>query len=258
MHINHNRKNQTIVSYLQLKPYDIDYKNQVGLFFTLYKGNIMIYGYCRVSTKTQKLDRQINNVTNAGAEKLYTEKFTGTVNERLQWQKLLKAVKAGDTIIFDSVSRMSRNSDDGIKDYFNLLNSGVELIFLNEPHINSSVYGESLVSAQSIQANDEVLNDTVLKGIRDYMVKLAEKQIRIAFDQSEKEAKDIKKRVQQGIANSAKDSGAKSGNTHAAKTVPVDKIKHYIATHDKVNKSDLARYLGVSRPTAIKWLTEIN
>lgn len=217
----------------------------------------MIYGYCRVSTKTQKLDRQVNNVTNAGAEKLYTEKYTGTTTDRVQWQRLLKAVKQGDTIIFDSVSRMSRTAADGVTDYFNLLDAGVELIFLNEPHINSAVYGESLVSAQSIKAEDEDLNDTVLKGIRDYMVKLAEKQIKIAFGQSEKEAKDIKTRVKQGIANSTNDSGAKAGNTHAAKAIPVEKIKHYLSMHETVNKSDLARYLGVSRPTAIKWLSLI-
>ncbi len=217
----------------------------------------MIYGYARVSTKTQKLDRQITNLIQAGAEKLYTEKFTGTTTDRTQWQKLLKAVKSGDTIVFDSVSRMSRTAADGVSDYFNLLDSGVKLVFLNEPHINSDVYGDSLLSAESIKADDTDLNDTVLKGIRDYMVKLAERQIKIAFEQAEKEAKDIKTRVKQGIANSSKDSGAKSGNTHAAKAIPVEKIKHYIATHEKVNKSDLARYLGVSRPTAIKWLSEI-
>lgn len=217
----------------------------------------MIYGYARVSTKTQKLDRQITNLTKAGTEKLFTEKFTGTTDQRPQWQKLLKAVMSGDTIIFDSVSRMSRNADDGVKDYFDLIEKGINVQFLNEPHINSDVYGQTMEAAQAVKADDTTLNDTLLAGVRAYMQALAEKQIRIAFEQAEKEAKDIKTRVKQGLAASDKQGGAPEGNQRAAKIRPDDKIKHFISMHDTVNKSDLARYLGVSRPTAIKWLKEL-
>ena len=75
------------------------------------------YGYARVSTKNQRLDRQIRNIEDyckdRKIEKIYKEKYTGTKMGRPQFQKLLAAVSSGDTIIFDSVSRMSRSADEG-------------------------------------------------------------------------------------------------------------------------------------------------
>ena len=71
-----------------------------------------IYGYARVSTKTQRLARQIDNINAAYPEvsHIYTEKYTGTsVEGRTEWQKLFRFVDKGDTIVFDSVSRMSRH-----------------------------------------------------------------------------------------------------------------------------------------------------
>ena len=50
----------------------------------------------------------------------------------------MNQIKKEDTIVFDSVSRMSRNADEGFKDYKMLYSMGVNLIFLNEPLINTS------------------------------------------------------------------------------------------------------------------------
>ena len=78
----------------------------------------MIYGYCRVSTTHQRITRQVNNILNIEPKAtIIKEFFTGTTQSRPQWEKLLKQLRSGDTIIFDSVSRMSRNSDEGFKDY---------------------------------------------------------------------------------------------------------------------------------------------
>ena len=63
---------------------------------------------------------------------------------RPEWQKLYKKVKDGDTIIFDSVSRMSRNAEEGFAVYKELYARGVNLIFLKEPHINTEVYKNAL------------------------------------------------------------------------------------------------------------------
>ena len=78
-----------------------------------------VYGYCRVSTKTQKLQRQIDNIKQYDTSAIiFDEKYTGTkLDGREEFIKLLKKVKAGDTIVFDSVSRMSRNADDGFNTY---------------------------------------------------------------------------------------------------------------------------------------------
>ena len=80
-----------------------------------------IYGYARVSTPSQSIERQIRNIINYnGNTKIYQESYTGTTQDRPEWQKLLSKLKAGDTIIFDSVSRMSRNSEEGVQEYFRL------------------------------------------------------------------------------------------------------------------------------------------
>ena len=78
----------------------------------------MIYGYARVSTPHQKLERQITNITNFYPKaQIFREHFTGTTQSRPVWDKLINLVKAGDTIVFDSVSRMSRNATEGFQDY---------------------------------------------------------------------------------------------------------------------------------------------
>ena len=77
----------------------------------------MIYGYVRVSTDKQNIDRQIRNILAVDASaKIYQEIFTGTkTTGRHEFQKLLNKVQSGDTIIFDSVSRMSRNASEGFE-----------------------------------------------------------------------------------------------------------------------------------------------
>ena len=66
-----------------------------------------IYGYCRISTKQQSIDRQIRNIKNEySTAVIATEAYSGTTINRPEWNKLYKKAKAGDTIVFDSVSRI--------------------------------------------------------------------------------------------------------------------------------------------------------
>ena len=186
----------------------------------------VIYGYIRVSTKQQSLQRQYNNIT-----KLYPnaiiiqEKFTGTsLVGRVQFLKLLKKVKPGDTIVFDSVSRMSRDAQDGVNTYFELFNKGVHLVFLKEPYINTSVYTERLNNNTNFFVDDETLNNTIIKGIREYFVSLAKQQIEIAFNQSEKEVQDLRQRVKEGMKIAAL-NGATFGGKRGVKKVTDKSIK---------------------------------
>lgn len=169
-----------------------------------------VYGYARVSTKTQKLQRQIDNIKLYDTSAIiFAEKYTGTkLDGREEFKKLLNKVKAGDTIIFDSVSRMSRNADDGVKTYFELFEKGVKLIFLKEHYIDTDVYAENLKDKIELQGTIE---DEIFKGLNNYFRKLAERQIRIAFDQAEKEVCDLRQRVKEGIAKSDKKQGIDKG-----------------------------------------------
>ena len=101
----------------------------------------MIYAYCRVSTKHQRIARQITNITELYPKAtIIREFYTGPTQSRPHWEKLISQIKSGDTIVFDSVSRMSRNAEEGFKDYKMLYEKGVHLVFLNEPLINTSVF----------------------------------------------------------------------------------------------------------------------
>ena len=148
------------------------------------------YSYNRVSTHRQSLDRQIRN-----ALKLYpdaiiiTETYTGTKFQgRKEFDKLLKIIKTGDTIVFDSVSRMSRNADEGVALYMELYDKGINLVFIKEPHIDTDTYKSALSNKISLVGDDV---DEILKGVNSYLKKLAQKQIRLAFEQSEKEVEDL-------------------------------------------------------------------
>lgn len=162
-----------------------------------------IYGYIRVSTKNQKLERQ--ETTLKEIEKniiIFKEKYTGTEAERPEWCRLLKRVKEGDTIIFDSVSRMMRNADEGIKQYFELYNKGVRLVFVNEGFVNTDVYKESV--NKSIEMTGNEIADCYIEATNKVLKIIAEKQIRLAFEQAQKENDDRRRSIKKGMAETKK------------------------------------------------------
>ena len=101
-----------------------------------------VYGYCRISTGKQNIERQIRNIKTEYPEAFIVEEvYTGTkISGREMWQKLMKYVQKGDKIVFDSVSRMSRDAKEGFASYEELFCRGIDIVFLKEPHINTSVY----------------------------------------------------------------------------------------------------------------------
>lgn len=104
----------------------------------------MIYGYCRISTPKQSIERQIRNIRMAYPDAiLYQEKFTGTTLDRPEWRKLKRKLCSGDMVVYDSVSRMSRDAQEGVALYRELYNEGIELAFLREPHIDTAVFREA-------------------------------------------------------------------------------------------------------------------
>lgn len=159
----------------------------------------MIYGYARISTNKQNIERQNRNILEQyPTAKLINETYTGTIVDRKEWTKLLKQIKQGDVIVFDSVSRMSRNAIDGVKDYMDLFDKGVELVFIKEPHINTTIYKQQLDNAKLGMTDNNIVN-AVLEGVEKALKLLATQQIEIAFQQSEKEVMDLKQRTIEGI-----------------------------------------------------------
>ena len=224
----------------------------------------MIYGYVRISTKKQVITRQIANILKIYPEaKIYQEIFTGVTSNRPEWNKLKKIVKKGDTIIFDSVSRMSRNAMEGIEEYFNFFEKGIELIFLKEQYINTELYKEQLKLNENLSVEDKDLNDTIIKGIREYLIKLAKKQIIIAFNQSEKEVQDLRERTKEALRERKKQGivlGMKKGTTFETKKskemkVQIEKLSRHF--NGNLKDSEVISLLKLSRGTYYKYKKEI-
>ena len=228
----------------------------------------MIYAYCRVSTQHQKLARQITNITALyPTATIIKEFYTGTKQDRPNWNKLISQIKTADTIVFDSVSRMSRNAEEGFKDYKMLYESGVNLIFLNEPLINTSVFDSTKNNLLNI--NIETGNtavDDFFKGnvqlINNFMMALAEQQIKAAFEQSEKEVTDLHSRISQGMRE-AKKNGVKIGLPQGT-TLTTKKALECIAIIKKHSKDfggsledpDVMKLCGCSRNSYYKYKKE--
>ena len=137
------------------------------------EGGIMEYGLARISTSKQNIERQVRNIFQQYPNaKIIQETYTGTTFEgRKELDKLLKILKAGDTLIFDSVSRMSRNAEEGCQLYEELYDANINIVFLKEPHINTSTYRRALENQISVElktgnnATDEFIkgNSLILK-----------------------------------------------------------------------------------------------
>lgn len=220
-----------------------------------------VYGYCRISTKQQNIERQVRNIEKEYADAhIIREEYTGTTTDRTEWKKLYKKLKTGDTIIFDSVSRMSRNADDGTKLYFELYDKGIELIFLKEHYIDTKIYSSNMKDKIELTGEDE---DLIFIGINNYFRKLAEKQIRIAFEQAQKEVDDLHQRTKEGI-ETARLNGKQIGQKKGAKLnvkmkEPAKKrIKELSKDFDGTNKDvDVMKILGISRNTYYKYKKEL-
>ena len=223
--------------------------------------NGRIYGYARISRPQQSIARQIRNIKIVfPTAVIVQEAYTGTKMDRPEWNKLYKKVKAGDTIVFDSVSRMSRNADEGVQIYFELFERGVQLIFLKEHYIDTAVYAENMKDKLELHGTDE---DERFKGLNNYFRKLAEKQIRIAFEQAEKEVQDLRQRTKEGIETArlnGKQIGQKSGRTLNVKKKPaaMEKIKKYSKAFDgTLTDKECMALIGLSNNTYYKYKKEI-
>lgn len=222
----------------------------------------MRYGYTRISTKKQSIERQIRNIKKEYTDAVIVEeRYTGTTADRPEWNKLYKLVRKGDTIIFDSVSRMSRNATEGFDFYEELYKKGIDLVFIKEPHINTETYKKALKT--NIQMTGTNV-DYILQGVNKYLMSLAKEQIRLAFEQAEKEVEDLHQRTKEGIETArlnGKQIGQKRGATlNIKKKEPLKKeIQKKSKSFDgAMSDADLIKVLGIARNTYYKYKKEIS
>jgi len=218
----------------------------------------MIYGYCRVSTPKQSLERQEKNIKALypGAI-IYSDTYTGKTNDRPRYQILLKRVTKGDIIIFDEVSRMSRNATEGFQDYTMLLEKGVELKFIKEPQINTEVYRDAQ-KRQLDMVGDDVA-DPIIEGVNKAILVLAEKQFRTAFERAEQERLLLSQRTKEGMAKGRKPGRRKGVPQHQKKEMIAKRIirKNSKMFGGSLSNTDTMKLAGVTAPTFYKYLKEM-
>ena len=176
----------------------------------------------------------------------------------------MNTIKKEDTIVFDSVSRMSRNATEGYKDYRMLYELGVNLVFLNEPMINTSVFNSTKNNLLNISVETgNTAVDEFFKGnielINRFLMSLAEEQIKTAFEQSEKEVTDLHSRISQGMRE-AKKNGVKIGLSQGTilTTKKSLECKNIIRKHSKdfggsLDDIEVMRLCGCSRNSYYKY-----
>ena len=221
----------------------------------------MLYGYVRISTPGQNIDRQIRNIHRRYPVALIVQEvYTGRTLDRPKWRKLLKQLKSGDIIIFDSVSRMARDAEEGFEEYQKLYASGIELIFLQEPHINTEVYRRAL---QVCIPKTGTKVDVILEAVETYLMLLAKEQIKIAFDQAQKEVDDLRQRTIEGIETARidrKEEGKPTGRHYATeKEIQAKRLmqKRAKAFGGDLSDSDCMKVIGISRGTYYRYKKEL-
>lgn len=221
----------------------------------------MVYGYCRISTPRQVITRQVENISKTYSDAVIVEEiFTGTKQNRPKWKELLKRLKPGDTVVFDSVSRMSRNASEGVQEYLELYDRGIELVFLKEPLINTQTYKSALSNSIPLTGSDI---DDILAGVNSYLKKLATRQIELSFQQSEKEVLDLHQRTSEGL-RTAKESGKRIGQPKGAKLITKKSIvaKKIIQQHCKtfggsLQDKEVAKLAGICLNSLYRYKRQI-
>lgn len=222
----------------------------------------IVYGYCRISTPKQNIDRQVRNILAVYPDAVIRKEiYTGTKFQgRKELDKILKSVQPGDAIVFDSVSRMSRDASEGVSLYMELYEKGIELVFLKEPHINTATYKKALQNQISL-TGDKV--DLILAGINQYLMELAKEQICIAFDQAQKEVDDLHQRTKEGI-ETARRNGKQIGQVRGKKLTTKKSVtaKEIIRKHNRsfggtLSNEETWKLAGITKPTFYEYKRQL-
>ena len=199
----------------------------------------MLIGYARVSDKTQKIDRQLLELKNAGVEKIFHETYTGTnFEKRTEYNKMIQFAREGDFIVVDSLERLGRSYNELIKIVSHLDNNNIGLMVLNLPILQEC-------------GRDELLN----KLIRNLIIQLYSYM-------AEQDLVEMKRKQAQGIAV-AKEKGIYKGKPreYSAKAKNPQKRLIYnsivLMLYDNVSVSQISKETGVTRPTIYKIKKEV-
>ena len=192
----------------------------------------MIYGYARYSTSEdrQDINRQKRELAKLGVDEknIYFEYASGTLKDRTELNRLLNTVKQGDTIAVTEVSRLTRTTAHLCE----------ILSFIQEKHLQLLIGSSFDADCRNEQINSMTKGMIMMWGV---------------FAEMERDM--IAERIRSGMEN-AKAKGKTLGRPKITKEDLPDKFWKYLNLYNegKINKSDFARLIGVSRPTLYVYL----
>lgn len=212
-----------------------------------------IYSYMRISTSEerdlQKFTRQENALQRYEKENNieYTLEFKEdrsgkNFTDRKEWQKLESIVKTGDTIVFKDICRFTRQAEEGYHKYMELLNMGVELIFLDNQTV-STPYIKQLLNVAKAQ-------NLVARTSLESTVKLL---LIVELDRAEQERAITVQRIKDGIEASNKKSGRPKGKLDKMSNELREDIK-LLLNDRSIKYIDLMKKYNISRNTLKKYV----
>ncbi len=212
------------------------------------------FTYKRISTKEerglQKYNRQENALRKYAEENgiEYVAEFAEDVSgkdfeNRKEWNRLEKLLQAGDTIVFKDIYRFTREAENGYKKYMELLEKGVELVFLD----NSTVNTEYIKSLLNIAEQQNLITKTLMESIVKIMI-IAE------LDKGEQERLTLIKRIKDGMAASDKQAGRKAGALTKMSAELETDIKKLLQDRS-IRYVDLMNKHNLSRNTLKKYIS---
>lgn len=212
------------------------------------------YFYMRISTKEQA-DKQSFNRQHKALEKyakdndltfnnrtIYKDDSTGSTFDRTDWKSLEEILRAGDTIVFKEISRFTREAEQGYIKYMELMDNGVNLVFLD----NQTVSTDYIKQLTDIANSQQLVAKTALEGT----IKLL---LIVELDRVQQERETIVKRIKQGIEASDKKSGRKVGQLDKISDELRADIKLFINDRS-IKQVDLMNKYSISRNTLKKYI----
>ena len=215
------------------------------------------YFYMRISTKEtsdkQSFQRQYKALEKYASENnlrfnertIFKDDVSGATFERQDWKELEENLNKGDTIVFKEISRFTREAEQGYEKYMELMNNGINLIFLDNPTVST----DYIKQLTDIANSQQLVAKTALEGT----IKLL---LIVELDRVQQERETIVKRIKQGIEASDKKSGRKQGSLDKMSDDLKDDIKKFLNDRS-IKQIDLMKKHNISRNTLKKYIKVI-
>ena len=206
------------------------------------------FAYMRISTKEergkQKFTRQEQAIERWCKEndaeitdrRIYKDDASGKSFDRKAWKELESDIQTGDTIVFKDVCRFTRERDNGYKRYMELLNKGIEMVFIDNPTLNT----EYIKSMQN--SADKMKKENLIGGMTlEFVIRLL---LVTELDRAEKEREITVKRIK---------DGRKEGQLDKMTPELEADIRNFLADRS-IKQVDLMKKYNISRNTLKKYV----